>query len=494
MTDYTTLNKIALTEFRKKDQLKSYVSILIYIESLTKKYKLTKKAPDYEKKFYEWCNDEFIYKYKNKKFNRFDVIVDTYICSKFKILIKENNFYKINRKYKKYWKKRDFENLFFIGMQNIKVFKKMIKFICESKNELKISFDKIAYAFFLFDTDSDKKFEYYYENKKEILINKAKKVVENNQTLSFRKPPSQIDFYKMVFDKKKKNKSITPEDLSKSKYNHKKDKYFKKIFLEKYPKSSNKIMEKGIWKFINNYKNVEKLKVDFVISRFKRTIEEDYKDLLSRWFFNYGLLKSRSKIQKNLLNHKIIKINKENEYELQLKNKELEFPFDFETVNNYLNNIEDNNFSFKLKSPELECIPNSAIAEYFVNLFFAYLYQIEPIKFKEYCKTKMDYKLYPQTTAPGKMPDMQFSINGTNINIETTIHNGYSNICDHELRSCKKHCIERNSADYLYFISYLKKNEYLKFENEFQSTLNKTIKTKLILNNFCLVEVYRINK
>ena len=111
-------------------------------------------------------------------------------------------------------------------------------------------------------------------------------------------------------------------------------------------------------------------------------------------------------------------------------------------------------------------IPNSAIAEYFVNLCMGYKLKIKANDFKKYCKTVLNKKLYPIYTAPGKQADFQYENYDTKevYIVETTIHNNQNALTKNELEPTARH-----------FYSFINKINDLIFMNDYEQYQSQLI-------------------
>ncbi|MBN4084248.1 hypothetical protein [Mycoplasma sp. CSL10166] len=70
-----TFNKISGIEFRTSNIINKYYQLIIWIIEQSSKTNLEFNPNDLEEKFKEFCIQEQIYSYKNKKINRFNMFV-----------------------------------------------------------------------------------------------------------------------------------------------------------------------------------------------------------------------------------------------------------------------------------------------------------------------------------------------------------------------------------------------------------------------------------
>jgi hypothetical protein len=179
--------------------------------------------------------------------------------------------------------------------------------------------------------------------------------------------------------------------------------------------------------------------------------------------FDLGFSDTSSKKNK-IFNNKII-IFKDNLYLIKEKKKKIEYPFKKNEVIKILNKIQNNNFDFKNNFDNLISIGNSVLAEYFVNLYYCYEFDIKPKDYFKFVNTKTTNNLYPIFTAPGGVADMSYNNNGNIINIETTIHKTKLAIEKNEIFPCIEHLIKNSNNQKtatLIFISFFKKEEIKK--------------------------------
>ena len=143
-----------------------------------------------------------------------------------------------------------------------------------------------------------------------------------------------------------------------------------------------------------------------------------------------------------VINYEALDYDKNNDkYVLSNVNSILEFPYTYENTCKYLCKINEKKFEFKKSDSNLSGIPNSAIAEYFVNLYMSYKLNIKANDFKKYCKTVLDRKLYPTFTASKNQADFQYeNYNSKEVYIvETTIHNNKNAVTKNELEPTARH-------------------------------------------------------
>ena len=189
---------------------------------------------------------------------------------------------------------------------------------------------------------------------------------------------------------------------------------------------------------------------EFQKIKLKNLLEKEYFDLFSRWMCEFSFINDKKDL---FINYEKLKYDEnEAKYVLEETNFILEFPYTYENTCKYLNNINEQKFEFKKTDLNLCEIPNSAIAEYFVNLYMGYKLKIKASDFKKYCKTVLNRKLYPIYTAPGKQADFQYENSDSKVVyiVETTIHDKESSVAKNELEPTGRH-----------FYNFIKNNDEL---------------------------------
>ena len=78
---------------------------------------------------------------------------------------------------------------------------------------------------------------------------------------------------------------------------------------------------------------------------------------------------------------------KNGNYVVNILPKPLCFPFTMHECIKNLKKIQDEKYCDIKSTLSLNYVPNSAIAEYFVNLFFCYKLGIKPTEFRDYVNT-----------------------------------------------------------------------------------------------------------
>lgn len=467
MLNRNNFNKLGGTEFRVANQIKSYTSLFYWI--IDEKIKVNNKSEgietkEIEEKFRDWAIKEDLYNYRSKdKIKRFKMILGN-LLKDFKIIKKSNDGHYVSN-----IKSNDLSlNTFFLhvyenfGNSKNNAFKSMVDFIILNKNR-KLNAEKIALAFFVHDGNESFSELYEKEDIVNILTSNWLKDKENKnleEVIKFRKPPTYFHFYNNIFQKKKNLEEIVLSDFTKFDYLVSKDKYLKNIFFNKnkkfslifFIKSLNEISYNDlIFKF--NYKQIERL------------LKDDYKDLLFRWLFGFKLLKSSSKKENIIITDHLGFVNKK---PFIKENTSIEkYPFSKEKVLKYLKLISNLSFEWKNKIDDLQNINNSTLAEYFVNLFWAYELNILPKNFTKYSKTKVDEYLFPIFTAPGGTPDFSFQDENRNVIVETTLLKDLEQIKRNEFFQILKHSTyektthKRNSTK-LIFVNPKKYKTFIK--------------------------------
>lgn len=500
-------NKFGGTELRTEIQTTVYYELLLWILDKSKNGDKLEFFTEekWEEDFRKWCSDENIYQYKGK-FKRFNMILST-LMKKMEIIkssvdptdnSKKAYVFK-NEEVKSLFEKCDSKNFFFIFMQygfkkEGRPFFEMIKFL--KNNPEKNNAKKLALSFMVYD--GNERFEdlYNMDIPKEIAKNDYDVFLESDDitdVLDFRKPPKFYNFYHKIFLLKQKNEIIVMKDINDSGYIHNKDKYFKSIFFEHNERFSYQ-------KFVDrlNEEDFLDLVKKFLESKYSCLLLKEYLDLFNRWVFDLGISKTSSTKCEHYDSDSIENLSNGKYYLLNNSDKKIEYPYSIDQVNEFLFNISENDFKFKYDDKykrELSFIANSVLAEYFVNIKYCYLYNIEPINFIKYVNTKVTIDLFPIFTAPGGQPDMCFYNEYIIHNIETTILKTKRENENNEIFPCLKHLkdsINKHQGEfakelYLTFITSLESEEFnARFEHNFNYDFNfddNRIK-KLIVNNF----------
>ena len=459
-------NKIGGTEYRVKSQVRGYGFFIKYIlsDEFKKIFKNNDKEIDLAWKKY--VEEEGVYKYKKGNINRFKMLLGR-IKNSMPIIFEKEDGYVLNKEFnldKPFNSFLLFLQKYFNKNTNLP-FKHLLEFMYN--NPAKNNATKLAYAFSCFD--GQESFEELYDMN--IFEELAKRSIQNNEDyFKFKKKISNLDAIKEIVNMKKLSKIITPLDLLKYNYQYKKDKHLKPIFFKKHQKYN----VAKLVVYINNI-NYNNLIFNLWVQRHKRTLDKDYKDLFFRWMSDLQLSKASSTKNNYFSNDKIIKMG--NLYYVNITNKNFYYPYSKEIVYKYLDSISKSDFSFKIHDDELVNVGNSVIAEYFVNLYFCYKFDINPKDMKKYVNTKMTYDLYPLFTAPGGVPDMSYrKDDNTVINIETTIHKTLRQVENNEIFPCVDHFkenIKNIDNGSLIFVSLINKPRLKeRFERQFNGEVN----------------------
>ena len=490
---HNNFNKLGGTELRTKKQINIYMQILNFIKKFSEVEKKTKKI-NWEKKFIKYCQDEEIYNYRktttsnaNKKIKRTKMIINSYIVKKTKIFLydKQNDWYYFNNDYKNLW--RDPLNLFFISLQkNYLPFNKLVEFLYKNK-DYEIDFNQLSLAFFTYENDNIESFEKLYKKKNllTLIINLIISKLDNNKMQKFRKPPKNKKWLEIIYYKKINNETILTSDYDIFKSNG-------SNIINSFLKNHYGIKKSEIMKQIIILNELTKKQFIFLFyeQKLKNLLCKEYMDLFSRWLFDFGLLNSSGKAKKKIT-FKYDIILKKNIYILIRKEKNnISYPYTLKQVKKSLLEISQGIF---IKKNRLLNVANSAIAEYFVNLYFAMKFKLTEKEFLEFSNTCISLDLFPISTAPGGMADMEIVKDSKIINIETTIHKSFNQIANNEIRPCIKHINNRQiKNEYLsatlFFLSYCKKDNKNNLENEFKVQWSEIFKNKnklkININNF----------
>ena len=195
------------------------------------------------------------------------------------------------------------------------------------------------------------------------------------------------------------------------------------------------------------------------------------------------------------------KTNYENNiFTLNITNIKIQvYPYSKEDTIKNLKLINDNLFSkIKEDNKELSNVPNSTIAEYFVNLFYSYALKINACDFIKYSKTKIDNEtLQPRIHAPGGHADFQYIDNNKLIIVETTIHSSVTQIINNEAYPISNHVksLLLDESDNLnvnkksFFVFFVYNKELLDTKNANQENFNE-IKNKIFIYSNNIIQQY----
>lgn len=402
----TEFNKLSGTEFRVKKPARAYLTILLWIKD-NYDADLALTLNEWNSKFIDWCleNDVYKYKYKKNKISRFSMILNSlnklgliqYDKNKTKFEFNESIVEKINEKNIIEW----FENEI-----KFQAFKELVLLINNTKDSSAI---KAKEAFLTFSIwEEGESFQNLYktickDGYEQTLENISLKNIDSknySKNFNFRKKPKNMDNIREIYTILKNKQILSSEEYA-------------KLFQSKYLKD--------IYKSTNlSDLNLELFKKKLEFFRNKELLEE-YFDLFCRWMKDFGYYSN--------INNKNALLQKKNKYSFPLK-----YPFNEKDVEQYLKQINQKDFSFKNKIM-LKEVPNYTLAEYFVNLFFAYYFSIKPTDFQKYSRTIINaYDLTPISQAPGKGADFRYYDENNKVLyfVETTIHNSENKIINHE--------------------------------------------------------------
>lgn len=499
-------NKFGGTEFRISEPIKEYYSVLCWINQEQNRDTFLSENFDWNEEFKKYVKEEKIYNYSNDKKikNRFIFILG--YLKKWGFIKKFNKNKKIdfNIEIDKLFSKNILIEDLFLKMMylNWNEFHSMMDFIFKYEKE-KINIDKLRWAFSVFDYKTDK-FEEIYSLSKEEILNKIINVNEIKSINSiFKKPPKELNLLNEIFNSFGKNKLIKEEEFIKNK--PKFFKYIKKILnIESRQKNINYFLE--INKYIKN-KNKWNFLFDLKKASIEINIDDEYKNMFDTWLNKFGFVvnnKEKEIFKNDLISYlnlnNLEKINNENFSILKIykdeKFENIEYPFSFEEVKNILEKIQNNNFNFKNANQNIQNTPNFVLAEYFVNLFFGYKLKLKPFKFKNFCNTRLDNKLFPSFSAPGNNPDFEYFDKENNIQyiIETTIHKNLNEliknesfpISNHTNNSYIKNNFNNKNKLKIYFINFLNfSSSQIDEMNKVFIAIFNTVLEKIKIKNIC---------
>lgn len=505
-------NKLGDTCLRTEKQLSTYCNILDWLVSY-KQNETHIYLKDVNQAFVNWCFEEQIYNYGkdfNFKNNRFNLIFAQFERWNVLKLDKSNNkeiIININFNNQSQF---DTEKKIFYGMANNYLpFKELLKFIWVSNNNL-LNVNDLLIAFSIWDGQDDFA-ELYAKGQAENIKTIAKKIIDKmngnydakyskeNATFNFRKPPKYLKIYKKIFNKLKNSQAININDLEE--LADKKDSYLWKMFNKKTLKIDKKFLLEDLIKNLNNFINKPKeFLILFEEQKLKQLLLREYNDLFRRWMVNFGFI---SDLNFETLDPDLVKekTNYENNiFTLNITNIKIQvYPYSKEDTIKNLKLINDNLFSkIKKDNKELSNVPNSTIAEYFVNLFYSYALKINACDFIKYSKTKVDNEtLQPRIHAPGGRADFQYIDNNKLIIVETTIHGSVTEIINNEAYPISNHVksllldesnnLNVNKKNFFVFFVYNK--ELLDTKNANQENFNE-IKDKIFIYSNNIIQQY----
>ena len=449
-TKFNTFNKIIGTEFRVGNILNWYISLAVWIvENEPENIK--------EENFRKWTKDSGIYEYKTQKnIKRFEML-ESRLLNKFKLIKKaENNKYSLNCKIE------EAKNYMLNGLtktdgltrdrdiETCAAFKAMLDFMIDYPN---LNDSKRIFHSFLVYTTDDSFYELYKEE------NIIEKIVNSNvNEKGGLKIISLIAEGRGNFIRKPKNiKGICKKILSKKTdilIEEEEFKNAKKTFLKNFASNIE------FAKFVKD-NTYDEIAAVILRNSLEKNFNREFFDLFNRLLYSFGISPSTGINVKCYSNELVNKID--NKYIIKNNVAKIDYPYTISQVNNVLNNIGDKNYSFIKNDIHLNQIPRADISEYFVNIKFCYLKNIEPTKAKLFVNTILDEKLYPISHAPGGHSDMNWVDNNTIWGIETTLHDTLKKIIENELYSSIHHILkykEERINNMLVMITQLPNKDY----------------------------------
>jgi hypothetical protein len=449
-------NKFGDTSFRVSDQLKYYRLLILKLGDLDEEE--LNKFDDEE--FRDWCKEEGIYNYSDKNFNRYKFVIS---------FLKKIGLLKYNdEKIDRVFLKKICEDIstkpeatFFNAIiknatldKTNKAFKEMCSFILKSEIS-EFNLETLSLCFFCYDGETTFKELYekglninhfvdkYKETKNyEKCISVIKQNDTNNLTLPlFRK---SITGQRVVIDIL--NRRMNNIDIDSAIFNSQEEKIYK-IIAERFGFSMKGKNRAELVKFINS-KTFDFLMNEFVKWKFQKLLLKDYKDLFFRWLHEFKFINSSSTTETKLFKEQFTNVVDD---ELNYKSTtllELEYPYSKEESIEIIKKIDSTGVNDKNVWQEirdqyegLRLVPNPAIAEYFINLYFSYLLNIEPKNFVKFSRTKVDNLLNPVFTAPGGGSDFEYFDDKTGliVSIETSIISNVSQMKEKEIFQSTKH-------------------------------------------------------
>lgn len=437
-------NKIGGTEFRVKNQINGYTTLVCFLRDNIKNKENIKEINE---KFLNFTKREQIYSYKteDKIQNRF-LMVSKLLKQIGLIELKEKEIFISKQKIFNF-----LENpklfLFNEFTNQFKFWQKGIEYLYSKKNLDSFWF---SIALQIFNPKEDNSFCDVYEkvsnNFDSVIDELIFKLYETTNPKeispkmflgSYKKPDQKrneifIELLNNVMKKQKISKELVSK-LSKIKlFEHmiKNKEYGYKRY--KGEKRTIKQYADKLTKYIDNV-NYSTLIMDMNRTKLWMNIGLEYNDLICRWLNEFSLLDNKNVSSKNisLINQKFSLIEKQNNIQL--------FPYSLKEVKSYLIKMQEHDFNFKFDLG-LDDVTNSAIAEYFVNLFYAIHFKMSTLEFKKYSRTGLkNGTLLPSYCAPGKGPDMYIIYNNKLKIIETTIHKTKKQVMNNEIFNIVDH-------------------------------------------------------
>ena len=443
-------NKMGGTEFRVGNQRDAFYAIIQWIYETQNDYAaemLVNEKDKWNKKFIEYCKEQEIYNYSSesntestKRINRFDMLSSRLL--KWGLIKEKNNKYLIDKeiietKDTNVISKYFLENIY----KNYLPFKKMIDFLISFDKE-KINTQQLLLAFAVCNEKEDFD-EIYHANN---IIDKIAHInienVKSNDLLNkkylrnfnFLKPPKNKNIYIKLFEKLKNKEHITNEDLVGFNSSKNKNHLYELAPSKKF--DQNKLINQ-----LNILNNEWELAIVIEKYRLREVLLKEYADLLCRWLKNLNIIVNIDKNQKDIDINDVKISLKNNSLFIAPTNIPKDYPFSFEQTKCFLLEIAKKNFKFK-NIEENKClkdIANYTIAEYFVNLYFAYLLKIKVEEFSIYSNTKINSQLLPMSQATGRHSDFVYSFENKLYSVETTIHTQKNQTIDSEATKVIRH-------------------------------------------------------
>ena len=435
-------NKLGDTTFRVGDQILAYSNVIEFLISYKEQLQKINSNEELDRLIKDWAEIEGLYKYKkdakSDNIKRFSFIFSL-LKEKMKIIDNEGFYYYVKPEFlKKLEKEQWIQTIFFEQLyQNYPPFQELMSFIYKKPN-LTLSVDEIILTFMLLDTENQENVEGLYTIINALGAKEFIKYFSEEYCWHFLDQENLIDSYfsnfrKPPLHKEEMFKILKTKELYGNRFIQINDPIFQLNIKNSNLDKTLKRLKISLFDFINSY-SLLKIIQELVITKNDSLLLKDYKDLFKRWLNGFELVKE------NLIDNSRI-IQKENGLSWKpIIKSDVQYPYSFHEVQFILSQIQEHNFNFKLQDEYLSQVLNSTIAEYFVNLYYAYRLKISPYEFANFSRTKLQPStLYPSSPAPGKGADMYFKNEDTLYIIETTIHNNESSIKNHEIFPIESH-------------------------------------------------------
>ena len=439
---FKDFNKLGDTTFRVGDQILAYSNVIEFLIDYQDELQKINSDDELDRLIKDWAELEGLYKYqksaKSDNIKRFGMIFGL-LKDKMKII--DNNGYHYFVKpeiLQKIENEQWIQTIFFVQLyENYKPFQEIMNFVY-SKSNLSLDVDEIILTFLLLDTNNQENVEELYTTINTFGVQDfiryyseqyCWRYIDKNNLIEsyfskFRKPPKCKEEMQKILNKKLLyQNSIIPHD----------DPIFYLEIKNSQIDKTIKRLKLNLFEFINNLKLSEIIQ-ELIITKNMDLLTREYKDLFKRWLNGFELIKE------NLIdNSKIIKTENGLTWRPKIDSK-IQYPYSFQQVQFFLKQIQIHNFNFKLNDSYLSQVLNSTLAEYFVNLYYAYKLGINPADFAYFSRTKLQPStLYPSSPAPGKGADMYYKNQDILYIIETTIHSNESSIKNHEIFPIETH-------------------------------------------------------